>query len=253
MQKNLFSALLTVLPFLIVLALWWTMTYFMDVPAYVFPSPVKVISDMFSPRWKWPTHILQTIAEAFLGFGAAVVVGMVLALIISWNDKLYKTCMPLLVFVNALPKIALAPLILLWFGYGLLPTSGVAFVIAFFPILVNTARGLSDVPINMVELALSYRTPKWKRFWKINLPYSIPFIMTGCKLASQMAVTGAIVGEFIAAEKGLAALIMQAQAYVLTSVIFASVFYIAIFALLLYFSLELFEKIVFPWAKGGIT
>jgi len=179
----------------------------------------------------------------------AVIVGVFLGLVVSWNDTLRRTLMPILIFFNSMPKVAAAPLVLVWFGFGVLPNIVMSFLISFFPILLNTARGVSEVPYEMIELALTFNTPKWKRFALIHVPYALPYIMTGVKLASIMAVTGAIVGEFIASEKGLAALILQAQSYLETGAMVGALFWISIMAMVLFGLINLIEQLIMPWAK----
>jgi len=146
-------------------------------------------------------------------------------------------------------EVAAAPLILVWFGFGVLPNIVMSFVISFFPVLLNTARGVSEVPYEMTELALTFNTPKWKRFAMIRVPYALPYIMTGVKLASIMAVTGAIVGEFIASEKGLAALILQAQSYLEMGAMVGALLWISVMAMILFGLINLAERLLMPWAK----
>ena len=179
----------------------------------------------------------------------AVIVGIVLGLIVSWNNSFRQMLMPFLVFFNSIPKVAAAPLVLVWFGFGILPNIIMSFLISFFPILLNTARGVSEVPYEMEELALSFNTPKWKQFLKIRVPYALPFIMTGVKLASIMAVTGAIVGEFIASEKGLAAVILQAQSYIQTGAMVGALFWTSAMAMVLFGFINLIERLLMPWAR----
>jgi len=237
-----------ILPFVLLGGLWWLVSL-SNIPAYILPSPMSVLREAINPRWRWSMHVLRTVQEFLGGFGIAAIVGILLGIIVSWNNNIRKALMPLIVFFNSLPKVAAAPLVLVWFGYGLIPTTLMAFIISFFPILLNTAYGIGAVPTEMIELALSFRTPKWKRYLKIHIPYALPYIMAGLKLASLMAVTGAIVGEFIAAERGLAALIMQAQAYVQTAAMVAALVYISVLAMGFYSVINIVEWLLFPWAR----
>jgi NitT/TauT family transport system permease protein len=239
---------LPVVPFLFFLAVWWGLSL-LDIPKYILPSPGQVVHELADGRWRWVPQILTTSQEVLGGFAIAVVVGILLGLAVSWNGTLHRTLMPILLFFNSMPKVAAAPLVLVWFGFGVLPNIVMSFVISFFPVLLNTARGVSEVPYEMIELALTFNTPKWKRFAMIHVPYALPYIMTGVKLASIMAVTGAIVGEFIASEKGLAALILQAQSYLETGAMVGALFWISVMAMVLFGLINLFEKLLMPWAK----
>lgn len=248
LKARISAYLLPVVPFFLFLIVWWILSLF-NLPEYILPSPGSVLDNLLDPKWKWFSQIMATFYEVIGGFFIAVVVGIFLGLIVSWNDSLRRMLMPFLVFFNSIPKVAAAPLVLVWFGFGVLPNIIMSFLISFFPILLNTARGVSEVPYEMIELALSFNTPKWKRFLKIRVPYALPFIMTGVKLASIMAVTGAIVGEFIASEKGLAALILQAQSYIQTGAMVGALFWISVMAMILFGFINLIERLLMPWAR----
>jgi len=247
---RLWFYLLPILPFLLFLAVWWGLSR-LGVPEFILPSPGSVVDELADPRWRWSAQIVTTFQEVVGGFLAAVVVGTLLGLVVAWNEALRRMLMPILVFFNSIPKVAAAPLVLVWFGFGVLPNIIMSFLISFFPVLLNTARGVSEVPPEMVELAHSFNTPKWKRFVLIHVPYALPYIMTGIKLASIMAVTGAIVGEFIASEKGLAALIIQAQSYLETGAMIGALVWISIMALALFGLVNLIERVLMPWARIG--
>ena len=240
--------LLPVIPFAAFLLIWWLLSL-LGIPKYILPSPMDVLRELTDPKWQWIRQTLTTVYEVIGGFAIALAVGILLGLLVSWNDTIRKTLIPFLVFFNSMPKVAAAPLVLVWFGFGILPNIMMSFLISFFPILLNTARGVSEVPYEMIELALTFDTPKWKRFLKIRVPYALPFIMTGVKLASILSVTGAIVGEFIASETGLAALILQAQTYVETGAMIGALLWISALALLLFGAVNLAERILMPWAK----
>jgi NitT/TauT family transport system permease protein len=240
--------LLPVLPFMLFLGMWWVLSLF-DIPEYILPSPAGVFHELVDLRWQWFSQILTTFEEVVGGFLIAIVVGILMGLVVAWNDSLRRTLMPFLVFFNSMPKVAAAPLVLVWFGFGVIPNIVMSFLISFFPILLNTARGVSEVPYEMIELALTFNTPKWKRFVKIRVPYALPYIMTGIKLSSILAVTGAIVGEFIASEKGLAALILQAQSYIQTGAMVGALFWISIMAMVLFGLVNVIEQLLMPWAR----
>jgi NitT/TauT family transport system permease protein len=241
---------LPILPFIICLILWWGLSLF-NIPEFIMPSPGKVLEELLNPKWRWYSQAWATFQEVMGGFASAVVIGTFLGLLVTWNETLRRMLMPILVFLNSIPKVAAAPLVLVWFGFGVLPNIIMSFLISFFPVLLNTARGVSEVPFEMIELAHSFNTPKWKRFIMIHVPFALPYIMTGIKLASIMAVTGAIVGEFIASEKGLAALILQAQSYLETGAMIGAMFWISIMALGLFGLVNLIERILMPWAGNG--
>ena len=249
-SRIIFHQALPVMPFVICLLLWWGVSL-LGIPEFIMPSPGKVWLELANPKWRWFSQIWATFLEVMGGFASAVIIGSILGLVVTWNDVMRRMLMPILVFLNSIPKVAAAPLVLVWFGFGVLPNIIMSFLISFFPVLLNTARGVSEVPYEMIELAHSFNTPKWKRFVMIHVPFALPYIMTGIKLASIMAVTGAIVGEFIASEKGLAALILQAQSYLETGAMIGAMFWISALALALFGLVNLIERILMPWAKNG--
>ena len=248
-RTTLVSYSLPVIPFAVFLSIWWLLSL-LNIPEYILPSPLSVVAELLDMKWQWLSQTATTVTEVVGGFFIAVFVGILLGLIVSWNDTIRKILIPFLVFFNSMPKVAAAPLVLVWFGFGIFPNIIMSFLIAFFPILLNTARGVSEVPYEMIELAMTFNTPKWKRFVKIRVPYALPFIMTGVKLASILSVTGAIVGEFIASETGLAALILQAQTYVETGAMIGALLWISALALLLFAIVNLAERILMPWSRG---
>jgi len=155
--------------------------------------------------------------------------------------------MPVLVLFNTLPKIALAPLFVIWLGYGIWPNIVIGTTIAFFPMVVNTAVGLATADPEMLELVRSLKASRWQVFTKIRFPNAVPYIFTGLKLAATMSVIGAIVGEFVASERGLGALIITGGVTLETPSIFASLILISVLGLALYGVVVAAERVVAPW------
>jgi NitT/TauT family transport system permease protein len=236
------------LPFIASFLIWCGLSLF-NIPKFILPTPGDVIAALLDPKWQWIPQTWATTQEVIGGFILAVIVGILLGLVVSWNDSIRKMLMSFIVFFNSMPKVAAAPLVLVWFGFGILPNIAMSFIISFFPVLLNTARGVGEVPYEMVELALTFNTPKWKRFLRIHIPHALPYIMTGIKLASIMAVTGAIVGEFIASEKGLAALILQSQTYLETGAMVGAIFVITMLAMVMFGLINIIETFLMPWNR----
>jgi NitT/TauT family transport system permease protein len=161
---------------------------------------------------------------------------------------LLRTIMPALVLFNTLPKIALAPLFVIWLGYGVWPNIVIGTTIAFFPMVVNTAVGLSTAEPEMLDLVRTLRASRWQVFAKIRFPNALPYIFTGLKLNATMSVLGAIVGEFVASERGLGALIITGGVTLETPSIFASLMLISALGLVLYGIVVAVEYVVAPWA-----
>jgi NitT/TauT family transport system permease protein len=193
------------------------------------------------------THSLITLYETGLGFILGIVIGVSLAILIVYSPFLQTAIYPLLVVAQVVPKLALAPLVLIWFGYGILSKVVIAFLISFFPIIVNTASGLREVEPEMIDLVTSLNATKWQVFKKIRLPNSLPHLFSGLKISITFAVIGAIVGEFVGGDSGVGYLIIIATHELKTAMLFAAIIISSIIGILAYGVIVLLEKILIPW------
>ena len=176
----------------------------------------------------------MTATEIFGGYLIALVVGVLLALVFTWSKPLEALMMPLLVSLNMIPKVALGPLIIVWFKYGIVPNMMIAFSICVFPILLTTVRGLREVEPDLLDLVRTLRGSRWQVFTKIQLPGALPYIFSGMKVAAILAVAGAIVGEFLGSDKGLGYLMLQVQVTLDTAAMFMAVLLITLIGMVLY-------------------
>jgi len=217
------------------------------VKEYILPSPSAALKAYLRPNYQWTANFLATFYATVDAFALSAVLGIGLAVVIVWNDMLMRTVMPVLVLFNTLPKIALAPLFVIWLGYGIWPNIVIGTTIAFFPMVVNTAVGLATAEPEMLELVRSLKASRWQVFTKIRFPNAVPYIFTGLKLNATMSVIGAIVGEFVASERGLGALIITGGVTLETPSIFASLILISVLGLALYGVVVAVERVVAPW------
>ncbi|MCW5749788.1 MAG: ABC transporter permease [Alphaproteobacteria bacterium] len=225
---------LAILVHLLLLAAWHLFVVLGEVPKFVMPTPKATLESLFSGNYRWMENIWVTGVEIFGGYFLAVGVGVTLALFFSWSRLLDQLFMPLLVSLNMVPKVALGPLIIVWFSYGIFPNTLIAFSIAFFPIVLTTARGLREVEPDLLDLVRSIRGSRWQIFTKIQLPGALPYIFSGMKVAAVLAVAGAIVGEFLGSEKGLGYLMLQVQVTLDTAAMFMAVILITLLGVILY-------------------
>jgi NitT/TauT family transport system permease protein len=186
----------------------------------------------------------------FGAFLLAAVSGVLLGTLIAWSSVLGRALMPFLVFVNTLPKVAVAPLFLLWLGYGILPNMLIGALIGFFPVVINTAVGLSQIDDDMLDLGRVFNAPKWKVFAKIRIPNAYPYILSALKVTATAAVVGAIVGEFVASQRGLGYVIIASQSSMNTPLAFASLVWISVIGLVLFGAVAALSRILAPWAEG---
>ncbi len=225
---------LAVVSHLLLVLAWYLFVELGHVPKFVMPSPTATFQALFVPNYRWLENILVTGTEIFGGYVLAVVIGIGTALLFSWSRTLEMFVMPLLVSLNMIPKVALGPLIIVWFRYGIVPNMMMAFAICFFPIVLTTVRGLREVEPDLIDLVRSVRGSRWQIFTKIQLPGALPYIFSGMKVAAILAVAGAIVGEFLGSDRGLGYLMLQVQVTLDTAAMFMAVILITLLGTVLY-------------------
>ena len=237
---------LGVVAHLLVLLAWYLFVHLGDVPKYVMPSPVDTIKALFVSDYGWWTNTAVTATEIFGGYAMALGVGVVLALLFTWSKTLESLMLPLLVTLNMIPKVALGPLLIVWFKYGVFPNTMMAFSIAVFPILLTTARGLREIEPDLLDLVRSLHGSRWQLFTKIQLPGALPYVFAGMKVAAILAVAGAIVGEFLSSDRGLGYLMLQVQVTLDTPAMFMAVIVITLLGMALYGLVLLLERLLVP-------
>jgi NitT/TauT family transport system permease protein len=217
-----------------VIVAWHLFVVIGEVQPFIMPSPAATLATLFQPEYQWANNTLVTATEIFGGYALGVAFGVTLALIFSWVRILNAVFFPLFVSLNMIPKVALGPLFIVWFSYGLGSNIIISFTICFFPILLTTARGLSEIEPDLIDLVRSLRASRWQIFTKIQLPGALPYIFSGMKVGSILAVAGAVVGEFIASDKGLGYLMIQVQSTLDTAAMFMSVILLSLTGVTLY-------------------
>lgn len=236
--------------FAALLVVWQLAVTVFGIREYLLPSPASVVVALFSSQIDWTGHIIVTGVAIFGAFLIAAVGGIALGTIIAWSSIMARALMPFLVFVNTLPKVAVAPLFLLWLGYGILPNMLIGALIGFFPVVINTAVGLSQIDADMVDLGRVFNAPKWKVFAKIRIPNAYPYILSALKVTATAAVVGAIVGEFVASQSGLGYVIITSQSSMNTPLAFGALVWISILGLALFGAVAALSRVLAPWAEG---
>jgi NitT/TauT family transport system permease protein len=226
--------------------LWEAGSRLLGIPSYLLPAPGAIVQSMFAHGSLLLKESVLTAWEIVLGFSLSIVVGIPLALAIFVWPGFSRTILPLLVSSQAVPKVAVAPLFLVWFGFGLLPKVLIAFLIAFFPIVINTAMGLAAIEREKVYLAQSMGLGAWATFFKIRLPNALPSIFAGLKISITLAVVGAVVGEFVGGQGGLGHLLLVANGNMDTALLFAGIVALTIVGVVLYGLIVLVERLVLP-------
>jgi NitT/TauT family transport system permease protein len=228
------------------LALWEAGTRLFAIPVFLLPPPSGVIVSMQANASLLLAAGWITTVEIVLGFALSIVVGIPLALMIFLWPAFSRAVLPLLVSSQAMPKVAIAPLLLVWFGFGLIPKVLIAFLIAFFPVVINTAVGLAAIEPEKIHLARSMGFSAIDTFLKIRLPDALPAIFGGLKISITLAVVGAVVGEFVGGDAGLGYLLMVANGSMDTQLLFAGIVGLTILGVALYLLVEFAERLAIP-------
>ena len=195
----------------VVLAAWEVLVTALQVPQYILPPPTSVFRALVNGFASnlYPQHIMVTLSETLLGFIVGTILAFVLGTVVALSRKVEYFLYPFIVMFQAMPKVALAPLIVVWFGLGLTSKVINAALVAFFPLMVNTIVGLRSAEEDRINLMRSLAASKWQIFWMLRLPNALPFIFAGLEIAMIFALIGAIVAEFVGAERGLGMLIQS--------------------------------------------
>ncbi|MFE5813867.1 ABC transporter permease [Streptomyces sp. NPDC056479] len=235
---------------LVALGVWWLLTSALEVihPA-VLPPPGAVLSAFAADPVQFLEHAGDTTVETVVGFVLSSGCGVLIGLSLAGSRVLERMFTPLLVAVNAVPKIALGPLLVGALGWGQKPVLTMVFLLCFFPIVLSTAAGLTSTPADLAELARSLDASRWQAFRKVRLPAALPQIFVGLKVAMPLAAIGAVIGEFQAGESGLGYLIVQAGGVGDTATAWAAIILIGLMSILLYFALVLLERLALPWVR----
>ncbi len=240
------NALPVATTFIGLLVLWEAATVLFDVPIYTLPAPSDIGAVMIEKRMQLFEHGQVTLMESAIGLGLSIMLSIPLGILIVYSKLIERTVYPLLVASQAIPKVSLAPIFVVWFGFGLLPKVLIAFFIAFFPIVVNTVVGLSRTPPEMIHLMRSLGASPIQILLRVRLMAAAPYIFAGVKIAAAFAVVGAIVGEFIAASSGLGYMQLVANNNFEIPLLFATLVVLSIMGILLFYLVALVEILVLP-------
>jgi len=245
-------------PALVLLAVflaWWLVAALKLVPAYLIPSPAAV-GEVFVANWsQLLQHTAVTTQETVIGFVLAAVIGVATAVLLVYSPTAEKSIYPLILFAQVIPKIAIAPILVVWFGFGMSPKIILAVLIAFFPVVVSAVAGLRSVDPELLELSATMGASRWKTFRKVRFPTALPQLMSGLKVAVTLAVTGAVVGEFVGADQGLGFMLLLASGNLNAPLLFAVLILMSAIGIVLFVLVELLERLVIPWhasRRGGM-
>jgi NitT/TauT family transport system permease protein len=231
----------------ITLVVWEGLVYFLRVRPFIVPAPSAILREFISAPKYLLSNALYTLTSTVIGFGMAVILGVALAIGIVHSVVLERTLHTYLVILNSVPKVALAPLFVLWLGVGIAPKIAVAVMIAIFSIVIDTVLGLRSIDPDILNLAKASRSSSLRVLLKIRLPNALPSMFAGMKVGVSFALVGAIVGEFVAGEVGLGSVILQSQGSFDTARAFAAIMLLAVMGTVLFYIVEMAEQWLLPW------
>jgi NitT/TauT family transport system permease protein len=233
--------------FALMFVLWEFAVHLTGVKEYLLPPPSKVWTE-FLKRYPTVMHgAWVTTQEIIAGYLLAVVVSIPLALSVAYSRFVETAIYPVVVFLQIVPKIAIAPLFIIWFGFGFTPKLLLVFLLSFFPIVVASIAGFKSVDPEIMDFARTTGASGWKMFFKIRLPQALPDIFTGLKVGAALSATAAVVAEFVAADSGLGYLLLQYNGQLETPMVFAIVVLLSLIGLAVYYVVEIIERIAIPW------
>ncbi|GAB4442351.1 MAG: ABC transporter permease [Anaerolineae bacterium] len=227
--------------------LWAVAVRLFNVPAWLLPAPGSILQVLWH---NWPyllPHVGQTLQQALLGLVAATIAGITLAGLIDLSPWLRRSLYPLLVASQTVPILALAPLLIVWFGFGLTPKVLIVALFCFFPIAINTADGLDSADPELLSLLRAMGARRSQTWRKVRLPASLPYFFSGLRIAATYSVVGAIIGEWVGAERGLGIYMLRSANAFRTDQVFAAIFISTLLSLMLFLAVSLAERLLLPW------
>jgi len=239
-----------VLVLALVIGVWEACVHLFKIPVYLLPAPSAVWVETIQIGWTVANHTLATLSTVMLGFIASVVISLPLAVLLTSSRAMANALYPLLVLTQSIPKVALAPLLVVVLGANELPRVVVTFLVAFFPLVLSTAAGLLAVPAELIELGRACKASRLQELLRIRMPYAIPFIFSGLKAAIALSVVGAVVAEFVNADRGLGYFIITATAFFKVPAAWGALIILSVMGIVLFQLVVMVERILFPWAAG---
>ncbi len=235
--------------FFLLILVWEFAVVFFDIESWILPSPLEIIREIFLTRELLLRHSLRTLFESILGLIISSIAGIITGVVIFHFDILKQTFYPLLVISQTVPIVILIPLLVIWFGFGILPKILIVILACFFPAAVNTIDGLSTADRDMISLLKSMGATNWQIFTKVRVPAALPMIFSGMRISATYAVMAAVVAEWMGSDMGLGVFIVRSSNSYLTARVFAGIVFISLFSIMLFKSIDLLEKVFIPWKE----
>jgi NitT/TauT family transport system permease protein len=245
------AAISGTLTLLALLLLWQAASIVFKIPDYIVPAPYAVLKEIFTQPGYYVMQAGITMRSTVIGFLLATLFGILVGTVTAYSALFRATLYPLILLLQGVPKVALAPVLIIFLGFGIEFQVVVIISIAFFPVVINAVLGLTSVDRDLVMLSRVLRTPRMKEFLMIGLPHAAPSIFSGMKVAMTLSVIGAVVAEFVSSEAGLGHALIIANSQFNTAMSFAAILLLSLMAFALFGAIRLVERLVLPWAEDS--
>ena len=232
---------------LLLIGLWDVTVRVFQIPPYLVPKPYDVILTFWTDGAELLRQAIPTTIATLGGFLLSALFGIPAAMLIASSRIVESYIYPLLVFSQSIPKVAIAPLLVVWFGFGMMPKVISAFLLGFFPVVVSGVQGFKSLDPDMRDLARSMRASHWQSFYMVSLPHAMPAIFAGLKVSVTLAVVGAVVGEFVGANSGIGFVLQRSIGNFELPTMFAALVILAMIGIILFWLVDLVERLVVPW------
>ena len=233
----------------LVLCAWELIVRLRDIASWLLPAPSAIAYTLYESNGVLADHTLVTLEEILIGFALALLAGVLLASGLVLSKTLEKTLYPFLIASQTVPIIVIAPMLLVWVGYGLTPKIIVVALISFFPIVVNTTDGMKSVDRDVENLLRTMGANRWQIFTKVQIPISLPYLFSGLRVAVAASVIGAVIGEWVGSSEGLGYLMIRSKPQFQTELVFAAIVILSVMGILLFSLIGVLEKLVIPWSS----
>lgn len=251
-QKKAFQYMIAPCIIVVLLLTWEFLVHIRDIPNWLLPAPSDITVTLFQDAWMLSGHTWVTFIEVVLGFGVAVVAGVFLASVITLSRSVEQSIYPIIIASQTIPIIVIAPMLLVWIGYGLTPKIIVVALISFFPVTVNMVDGLRAIDPDMQRVLRTMGANKWQEFIKVRFPTSLPYLFSGLKVAIAVSVIGAVIGEWVGSKEGLGYLMIRSKPQFQTERVFAAIVILSFMGVLLFILIGLLQRLLTPWHRREV-
>lgn len=236
---------------LVLIAVWWVFIRLFDIKSFILPTPWETLQAIYQFRYPLFVHGMATLATTLIGFIAAVVFGMTLGILVGSSRLAYSGIYPLLIGFNSVPKAALVPVFVIWFGAGTVPAVCTAFMLSFFPVVANVATAFATIEPELFEVMHSLGASRWDITRKIGIPRSLPFFFASLKIAVTLAFVGSVIAEIVAGNSGIGNVMLVASSNFNVPLVFAALVVVGVLGVGMYAIFDIFERRMTAWSIRG--